>query len=453
VHAAGQRRWGWGALAIALAAGSESAAWGAGDGLEVRQGIRGGELGEVEVDGRIVRWGDLETPRAAGSVELRWRLQGENGGRAVELPVCAGRGAIALDGAPVAAPDAGPVVIPLSAGEHLLSVRVTVSGYERRVACGGAPRVGTPEGMNAGLFRFSFASPSAAAGGGKAVVFLPPGYDPVKPGPMLVLLHPWNGSIWTYAAYAELLDEAAKRGVVLLLPSGLGNSLYTAPAEDEVLRAMAALEALVAVDPARVSIAGASMGGAGATTVGLHHPDRFASVTSFFGDSRYDLSTYVKAILRTEADAHRVNALDVVENARNVPVWLIHGEDDHVSPIAQSEMLAHALQQRGFAVRFDRAPGMGHQGALVAKFARELVALASDARAAEHPRRVSYRSVRAGDVGAYGVTITKAHAGDAFIDVEGASDAAAHVRAAENVRVVTVAPGALGVRSGATVTP
>ena len=155
----------------------------------------------------------------------------------------------------------------------------------------------------------------------------------------------------------------------------------------------------------------------------MHSPDRFASVTSFFGDSKYDLATYVKAILRDEAGAHRVNALDVVDNARNVPVWLIHGEDDRVSPIAQSEILARALEQRGFAVRFDRVPGMGHAGALVARFARELVGAGERVRARRSIRaRVTYRSVRPGDRGAYGVSIAAGHAGDAFVDIEGTSD-------------------------------
>jgi pimeloyl-ACP methyl ester carboxylesterase len=422
------------------------------EGIEARQGIRGGEIADVEIDGKPSAWSEIEAVRAPGGVELRWRLDGGAGGRAVELPVCAGRGAVVLDGGAVATPDAGPMVVPLSAGEHMLSVHMTVSGYERRIACGEAPRVGTPETVRAGLFRFRFPSPHADAGGGRGVIFLPPAYDARTPGALLVMPHPWNGSIWTYAAYAELLGEAAKRGVVLLFPSGLGNSLYTAPAEDEVLRAIEALKTRVAVDPSRVSIAGASMGGAGATTIGLHSPDRFASVTSFFGDSKYDLATYVKAILRDEAGAHRVNALDVVDNARSVPVWLIHGEDDRVSPIAQSEILARALEQRGFAVHFDRAPGMGHAGALVARFARELVARASEARAPEHPRRVTYRSVCEGDVRAYGVTIARRHAGDAFVDVEGTSDGQVRVHAAENVSAVTLAPGALGVQPGAGVT-
>jgi dienelactone hydrolase len=257
-------------------------------------------------------------------------------------------------------------------------------------------------------------------------------------------LHPWNGTLWTYASYAQLLGEAAARDVVVLLPDGLGNSLYTADAEDEAMRALDALGSVVAVDPGRVSIWGASMGGAGATTVGLHHPDRFAFITSFFGDSEYDLTTYVRGLLHDEAGAHAVNALDVVDNARWVPVWLVHGEADRTSPIRQSEMLASALQARGFTVRFDRVPGMGHAGALVARFLPQVVDRAATARAPAAPSSVTYRSVRPWDTGAYGVHLTRASPqGDALIAVEVAGDIVC-VRRAEGVTAVTLDPGALG---------
>src|SRR6202142_1941284 len=152
---------------------------------------------------------------------------------------------------------------------------------------------------------------------------------------------------------------------------------------------MVALDQLgrgLAVHPRAVSLWWASMGGAGATTIGFHRPDRFASVVSFFGDSKYDLTTYARSILPNEGAAHLVNALDVVDNARDLSVWLIHGEDDRTSPIRQSEMLAARMQERGMRVRFDRVPGAGHSGALVARFLPALVTFAVSARAPEHVR-------------------------------------------------------------------
>jgi enterochelin esterase-like enzyme len=417
--------------------------------LPAHPAVRGTAIETVEIRSegarwRTAAWNDLaDTTVEPGRYEVRIRTRGASEEEALEVPVCAGRGGVTLDANPARVPDAGPLVLALTPGAHDVRFAITVSRYERRIPCGDPVRVGTAVPTVEGLGELTFESPHAARGGGRAVVYVPPGHDAHRPGALLVGAHPWNGSIWTYAAYGELLAEARRRDVVLLMPSGLGNSLYTADAEDEVLHAIAAASDVVAVDRAAVSIWGASMGGAGATTIGFHHPDRFASVTSFFGDSKYDLSTYVRAILRDESAAHLVNALDVVDNARNVPVWLVHGEEDAVSPIRQSAMLAAALEERGFRVRFDRVPGMGHAGALVAAFAARVVDTAADARV-PGVDRVTYRSVRPSDVGAYGVTITRANArGDAFVDLERTADGL-RVRAHAGIVGMALTRGALG---------
>ncbi len=415
-------------------------------------GVLGAEIHAVEVsDARHVfetqTWNDLSRmSRPAGVYTLRVKASGVE---AVELPVCAGRRKIQLDGAPVSTQGPGPAIVRLPEGgtPHEITLEIVVSGYERRIACGSAPRAGALKPTRDGLSLMTFPSPTATQGGGRAVVFLPPGHDVAKPGALLVGAHPWDGGIWTYAAYRELLQEAAAKDVVLLMPSGLGNSLYTAAAEDEVMRAIDQLAASIAIDLRRVSIWGASMGGAGATTIGLHRPDRFAAVTSFFGDSRYDLSTYVRAILRDEATAHTVNALDVVDNARHLPVWLVHGEDDRVSPITQSSMFARALTERRFTVRFDRVPKAGHEGGLVARFLPEVVARASEARSPANPARVTFKSVRKADTSAYGVRIERS-GGDALVDVAWRADGV-HVLRASGVRTITLAKGALGAPSDA----
>jgi pimeloyl-ACP methyl ester carboxylesterase len=395
---------------------------------------------------KTVAWDDLETTTLSpGTYELRSCVEVAGDDQAVELPPCAGVKATSIDGRRVERPAAGaPLVAAVARGAHVVVETVAVGRYEGRIACGFRPRVGAARQTAEGLGAFDFDSPHRAAGGGRAVAYVPPGHDRSRPGALLVGAHPWNGSIWTYAAYAGLLREARARDVVLLMPSGLGNSLYTADAEDEVLRAIDALADRVSVDRRRVSIWGASMGGAGATTIGFHHPDRFAAVTSFFGDSKYDLATYVRPILVDDAGAHLVDALDVVDSARNLPVWLVHGEDDRTSPIRQSEMLASALAQRGFAVRFDRAPGVGHSGALVARWIPEVVANAARAEVPE-VRRVSYRSVAEAQRSAYGVKLVReSPTGDAFIDVEYIAGGV-HVHAAEGLRTIELAPGALGI--------
>ncbi len=390
---------------------------------------------------KAVAWKDLDAaPLEPGPYELRAVATAPpaEGVWGIELPVCAGLTEARVDGQAWNGPP--PFVVPLKAGVHEVRLALRVSPYERRIACGEDLRVGPVAKTTEGLGTLAFASPHR--GGGRAVVYVPPGVALASARALLVGLHPWNGSVWTYAAYRGLLDEARARGVVLLMPSGLGNSLYTADAEDEVLRALDALEAVAGAPPRSVSLWGASMGGAGATTIGFHHPDRFATVTSFFGDSKYDLGTYVRAILPDARAAHLVDALDVVDNARNLPVWLIHGDADATSSVHQSDLLAQALKERGFAVRYDRVPGAGHSGALVARFLPELVDTAATALPITHPDRVTYRSVRADLLGAYGVHLERASPdGDAFVDAQRSGDGF-HVLRSEGVRAVTFDAGA-----------
>jgi pimeloyl-ACP methyl ester carboxylesterase len=417
--------------------------------LEPHPAVKGIEMASVDVRAhggawRSTSWDDLSTTRLdAGEYELKLQVDGGQRGVSVEIPHCAGRGRVELDGQSLVATP-GPVVLGVDGGVHHLVVVVDVSKYERRIACGERPRVGSRTTSPERLGVMAFGSPYEARGGGKAVVYVPPGHDATKASAVLVGLHPWNGTMWTYAAYAELLRQARALDIVLLMPSGLGNALYTADAEDEAMRAIDALAEVLAIDPRAVSLWGASMGGAGATTVGFHHPDRFASVTSFFGDSKYDVSTYVRSLLPDEAAAHAVNALDVVDNAMHLPVWLIHGEADATSPIRQSEMLADAMRSRGLSVRFDRVPRMGHQGALVARFLEQVVSRAASLRVPAPVTTVAYRSVRPWDTGAYGVhLVRRSERGDAFVAAEARPDSV-HITRAEGIRAIVVDPGALG---------
>jgi pimeloyl-ACP methyl ester carboxylesterase len=373
----------------------------------------------------------------------------------IEVPHCAGRGAVVVDGTSYAPPP-GPFVLRLPARKdpHTVTFDVVVSAYEKRVACSEPIHVGALSDVHDGLVRIDFTSPPAAVarGGGFAVLYVPPGHDARKPGPLLVGVHPWNGTPWTYAAYAELLAAAQKEDVPLLMPSGLGNSLYVADAEAEVWRAIDAAKATLAVDEHRVSIWGASMGGQGAMTIALHRPDKFAVVGSFFGDARFDVTGYVRTILPTPEAAHRVNPIDVIDNARHQYTFLIHGDADKTSAVIESDRLNEALVQRSYGVSYDRVPGRGHEGLLVVQHVAKIVARAKTTTAPAFPTHVTFRSVRAEDVHAYGVRIVRAAPGDAFVDLERTTDGNVNVKT-ENVKEIVLEDGALGLARGAGLSP
>jgi hypothetical protein len=107
-------------------------------------------------------------------------------------------------------------------------------------------------------------------------------------------------------------------------------------------------------------------------------------------------------------------------------------------------MLAQAMADPRFSVRFDRVPGMGHEGPLVARFLAQVVARAATARVPERVTRVEYRSVRPWDTGAYGVhVVRRSPRGDAFVAVDARADGV-HVTRAEGLRAIVLDPGALG---------
>jgi hypothetical protein len=153
----------------------------------------------------------------------------------------------------------------------------------------------------------------------------------------------------------------------------------------------------------------------------------------------------VRGVLGGEEGARKVNALDVLENARHLPVLLVHGEDDRSSPVKQSTMLDAAMRRAGFTVELRRIPGRGHEGPLVVEHIRDAVDRAAEASAPRRPSRVSFRSVRPEDVSAYGVKIERA--GDAFVDVE-RTDQGIIVHAAEGVRSIVLEADALGASPG-----
>jgi S-formylglutathione hydrolase FrmB len=423
-------------------------------------GPRGTVVGQAVTDvgvrarggtGELARWGDLSTqPRTPGLYELSWKAP--VGTQAVEIPPCGNRKRLIIDGEPSSLVP-GPAVVSLDASkEHALVLEVEASSYERRVACGYAPVMGAPQFVTHGLYRVAFESPSWARGGGQASVYVPPGYEVGPPAALLVGVHPWNGDHWTYANYTELLRTAETLGVVLLMPNGLGNSLYTKEPEEEVMRAVDFVQTHLRIDASRVAIWGASMGGQGATTIGLHRPGRFSSITSYFGDAKFDVSGYVRGLLPTEAAAHAVNPIDVIDNARHLPVWLIHGDADKTAPVSESDALNDALKARGYTVRYDREVGRGHEGSLVAKHVAEIVRRAASTQAPRFPSRVTFRSVRPQDTEAYGVTIERAAPGDAFVDIE-YTGASIKMHSTLNLRTVTLAQGALGAPQGTPLAP
>jgi len=342
---------------------------------------------------------------------------------------------VSIDGRPAGRFGPGLAVLerPALRPGSVVAIETTASSYRRAPAWDGRARLGPIGARTDGWL----VAPRDATRR-PMLVHLPPHLD--GPAPLLVALHPWGVGPWAYVGSA-IVEEATRAGWIVLAPDGLGNSLWVGDAETEALSSIDAMARALPVDPDRVYLFGASMGGAGATTIGLRHPDRFAALASFFGDSRYALGSYTDAVLPDQQAVDAASCLGFAENARHVPVLLVHGRLDATSALVQSTQLAERLATLGLAhelvVRDDR----GHEARLVDEEARRTIAFLGRHRRAPTVPRVSLRSAPGAPRRAYWLEVVPQRADRwSFADVEIDDAGAVRVLARENVRRLRIDP-------------
>lgn len=111
----------------------------------------------------------------------------------------------------------------------------------------------------------------------------------------------------------------------------------------ELLAMLRYVTANLAVDPQRIYLTGLSMGGRGAWRLAAEHPELFAAVVPICG-GMLDLNSF---LLRLPALVGK-------------PIWVFHGAQDDVAPIADSDRIVAELNSLGSDVRYTIYPDSGH---------------------------------------------------------------------------------------------
>jgi dienelactone hydrolase len=125
------------------------------------------------------------------------------------------------------------------------------------------------------------------------------------------------------------------------------------------------------IDDDRVYLTGHSMGGHGTWHIALAHPDLFAAAAPFAGWLCFQL--YVPWFLQKSyifAEPQQVGvrdqslredfALNFVENALNLPLFISHGANDDNVPTVHARMFVSLLDQLGYEYQYKEIPGKGH---------------------------------------------------------------------------------------------
>jgi pimeloyl-ACP methyl ester carboxylesterase len=125
------------------------------------------------------------------------------------------------------------------------------------------------------------------------------------------------------------------------------------------------------IDNNSIYLTGHSMGGHGTWHIGLHHPDLFAAMAPSAGWTSFQL--YVPYFLRKsdifghpgllairDMGLREERLLNFVENALNLPIYILQGgADDNVPPV-HARFFYSALKKLGYQAIYREVEGMGH---------------------------------------------------------------------------------------------
>lgn len=160
---------------------------------------------------------------------------------------------------------------------------------------------------------------------------------------LLVVLHGRGVDHHAWFNLTPILKHAESRGWLVAAPYARGNVFYRGPAERDVLDVVADVARAHKVDPARIHLAGHSMGGWGTFWVGLRNPQVFASMAPMSGWA----------------------PMDLLPNARMVPPFIVHDEHDPIVPVENSRAAAAELARLGISHQYREESGYGHGSGLI----------------------------------------------------------------------------------------
>jgi predicted peptidase len=205
-------------------------------------------------------------------------------------------------------------------------------------------------------------------------VYVPAEFTSRKSWPIIVWLHA-NGSqgddalLPTVGALADQIRRhRSSFPAIVLFPQAKTGTRWAYPEMEDLV--MSALDRTVKEfrgDPAKVYLAGHSMGGNGAYRIAFRWPERFAALLVVSG-SVTGAGSWTSEDVAVDRQTHAfMTAPDpfaaLVARIGRLPIWMFHGDADETVPVDQSRRMVAALRLAGSNVRYTEFPGGDHNGA------------------------------------------------------------------------------------------
>ncbi len=206
-----------------------------------------------------------------------------------------------------------------------------------------------------------YVSPLSSIRQGYAI-YLPPGYDPSRTYPLLVMLHGGssNGNLFLgvvlgnnmdWLTYDQhLWDEYTPRWSpdwIVVAPDGFGQVLWRWMGEADVLAVIDDVQRHYSVDADRVVLGGLSNGGLGAYALGIRQAWRFSMVQAIAGAPSWLQYTGGTPTREETLAMTAWSGMDLIENSVNTDFRFYHGTRD---PGPMRPAYVQALEQRMRAI-------------------------------------------------------------------------------------------------------
>jgi predicted peptidase len=185
-------------------------------------------------------------------------------------------------------------------------------------------------------------------------VFVPRKLDKSKPAPLVIALHAANAA--PEAILNPLASAADKRGYILVAPSGYAPLGWfgferrlagraeretSKLSEQDVMNTLAMARAEFNVDPRRIYVMGASMGGVGAAHLAMKYKDIWAAVGII-------------------SPAITDNVPEEFQRYDAAPVIVLHGDKDDSVPVGLVRGFANGLKERRISGEYTEYKGGTH---------------------------------------------------------------------------------------------
>jgi poly(3-hydroxybutyrate) depolymerase len=288
-------------------------------------------------------------------------------------------------------------------------------------------------------------------------VFVPPSYRGDRRWPVIVALHGLGGSAHRmlpilFGVYDKdedrthadrHFDPLPDARALLLAPFAFGDSFYRGVGERDVLRALAELRGAYRVDEDKTYLTGLSMGGIGAASIPLHHPDVFAAAAPLCGYHDYFIRSDTQGPRRAwelslmEARSNR----NWAENGLHLPMYVVQGLRDR--PVANSSTFVDRWRELGYAIDAEY-PDLGHDvwsstyagGRIIDRFLRTVRDPA--------PSRVRFRTVSTRWARSRWLTVDRIATRGAWAEIDATATGSSLRASTREVDAFTVTPPLAG---------